>query len=287
MVPVNTDDYKGIGGLWRLARMLRRDYDINAVADLHGVLRSRVIGLAMRLHGIAVARIVKGRAEKRALTAGKIHRQLATSHDRYRDVFHRLGLDSEDDFTTIFADGDAPPFGAFPAKEPGEKRVAVAPFSQHVGKVYPLELTEQVVEQLSRLPGVKVLLFGGGEQEKKLLLPLATRYEGVVSIAHLKHRLEDELSLMATCDAMVTMDSANMHIASLVGLPAVSVWGATHPYCGFMGWRQSLDNAVQLDMECRPCSVFGNRPCRFGDYRCMRRIAPETIVEKVKRLIGI
>ncbi len=56
------------------------------------------------------------------------------------------------------------------------------------------------------------------------------------------------------------MDSATMHIASLLGITVVSVWGATHPFAGFYGYGQHPDNAVQADLPCRPCSVFGDRP---------------------------
>ena len=93
--------------------------------------------------------------------------------------------------------------------------------------------------------------------------------------------LHEELILMSHLDVMVSMDSANMHLASLVATPVVSVWGATHPYAGFMGWRQSEDNAVQLDMDCRPCSIYGNKPCIHGNYPCIKQIEPETIVARI------
>ena len=84
---------------------------------------------------------------------------------------------------------------------------------------------------------------------------------------------------------MISMDSANMHLASLTATPVVSIWGATHPYTGFMGWNQQEQNAVQIELDCRPCSVFGQKPCLRGDYACMNRIAPETIVEKVEHIL--
>jgi ADP-heptose:LPS heptosyltransferase len=91
---------------------------------------------------------------------------------------------------------------------------------------------------------------------------------------------------MSHLDAMVSMDSSNMHLASLTGTPVVSVWGATHPYAGFLGWGQSTDNIVQIDLECRPCSIYGQKPCRRGDYACMNGIAPETIVEKIEHILS-
>lgn len=277
-----TTDYKGAAGMLRLAAELRKHYHIDAVADLHDVLRSWLIDASMRLHGIAVARIDKGRREKRALCKGRLHRQLASSHDRYVAVFERLGFDYSETFEGFSHIGSP----KLPARDTGERWIAIAPFSQHKGKVYPMPLLEQVIGQVAAWPRVRIFLFGGGSQEKQELHRLALKYPHTLSMAELKHNFVDEFALMAACDVMVTMDSANMHMASLAGTPVVSIWGATHPYCGFMGWRQSPESAVQLDLDCRPCSVFGQRPCKYGDYRCMTGIKPETIVEKIKQTIA-
>ena len=98
--------------------------------------------------------------------------------------------------------------------------------------------------------------------------------------------LKEELSLIYQLDVMISMDSANMHLASLVNTPVVSIWGATHPYAGFMGWNQRIDNAVQIDLPCRPCSIYGKKPCYRNDFACMNQITPETIVEKVNHIIN-
>ncbi|RYZ25007.1 MAG: heptosyltransferase, partial [Sphingobacteriales bacterium] len=82
-------------------------------------------------------------------------------------------------------------------------------------------------------------------------------------------------------NAFISMDSANMHLASLFGIPVISIWGATHPYAGFYGWGQQLRNAAQIDLYCRPCSVFGNKPCYRGDHACMEQLAESMVVEKV------
>ena len=96
--------------------------------------------------------------------------------------------------------------------------------------------------------------------------------------------MAEELALMSRLEVMVSMDSVNMHLASLVGTPVVSVWGATHPSAGFMGWRQSVENAVQKDLDCRPCSIYGNKPCVRGDYACLEQISPEDILERINRI---
>jgi ADP-heptose:LPS heptosyltransferase len=77
-----------------------------------------------------------------------------------------------------------------------------------------------------------------------------------------------------------------MHLASLVNVPVVSVWGATHPSAGFMGWGQKLSNVMSVDLPCRPCSIYGNKKCVRGDFACMNSIAPDAIVEKVLSVLN-
>ena len=83
------------------------------------------------------------------------------------------------------------------------------------------------------------------------------------------------------------MDSANMHLASLVNIPVISIWGATHPYAGFMGWNQNPNNAVQIDLNCRPCSIYGNKPCLRNDYACIKNISPELITQRTELALYI
>jgi len=97
--------------------------------------------------------------------------------------------------------------------------------------------------------------------------------------------LKEELILMSHLDVMLSMDSANMHLASLTATPVVSVWGATHPCAGFMGWRQPEENAIQATLDCRPCSIYGQKTCRRGDYACLNMIKPETIAERIDQIL--
>lgn len=160
--------------------------------------------------------------------------------------------------------------------------MAVAPFAKHKGKIYPIENLERVIEHFSRKEGCRIFIFGFGEQEKETIAKLSRRYAGVVNMAEAQLGIAAELALLSHCDVMLSMDSANMHLASLVGLRTVSVWGATHPYTGFLGWRQRTRDVVQLDMTCRPCSVFGDKPCLRGDYHCLAGITPKMIIDKLE-----
>ena len=76
-----------------------------------------------------------------------------------------------------------------------------------------------------------------------------------------------------------------MRRAPMVNTPVVAVWGATHPYAGFLGWKQLPVNCVQLTMSCRPCSIFGDKPCYRGDYACLYDIRPEQVIQKVEGVL--
>lgn len=165
-------------------------------------------------------------------------------------------------------------------KPRGEKWIGIAPFAAHKGKIYPLEKMERVIELLlEREPNCRIFLFGGGAEERELLTQWESRHDRCTCA--LLGSLYNELVLMSHLNTMVSMDSANMHLASLTGTRVVSVWGATHPFAGFMGWNQSPADAVQTTLPCRPCSIFGNKPCLHGDYPCLNSITPEEIVERV------
>lgn len=167
-------------------------------------------------------------------------------------------------------------------KPQGEKWIGIAPFAAHKGKIYPLEKMERVIELLlEREPNCRIFLFGGGAEERELLTQWESRHDRCTCA--LLGSLYNELVLMSHLDTMVSMDSANMHLASLTGTRVVSVWGATHPFAGFMGWNQSPADAVQTTLPCRPCSIFGNKPCLHGDYPCLNSITPEEITERVLR----
>lgn len=292
VVGVNLDDYPGPTGMYRLFRELKKKYSIDAFIDLHEVLRSKLLGLFCRIHGIRMAVINKGRQGKRALTRrrNKVLLPLTSTRARYRQVFHRIGLPLDTRFEGLYGKGgkgDPALFSAITGpRKPGEHWVGIAPFAKHLGKIYPPELMEQVVGTLAGMQGVRLFLFGGGENEEKILQEWAMRYPGVECLAGKQCGFPVELALVSHLDVMVSMDSANMHLASLVRTPVVSIWGATHPYCGFKGWRQKEDDIVQLPMTCRPCSVFGNKVCFRGDYHCLRGISPQVIIDRVVNYIS-
>ncbi len=280
-------EYAGVRGIARLVAQLNARHHFDAFIDLHDVIRTRLIGLFCRLRGIRVSRLNKGRARKRALTRmhNKIMLPLTSQRARYREAFFKAGLIFSEHFDGLYAGrGKADPalFARIHApKAEGERWVAVAPFAAHAGKIYPPELMLKVIRAVAARSDTTIFLMGGGEQECRVLESWAESLPNVISLAGKRYGFGAELALLNHTDAVLTMDSANMHLAAIAGAPTISIWGATHPYCGFKGWRTADADMIQLPLTCRPCSVFGNKPCHRGDLLCLKAIKPEVIINKV------
>ncbi len=275
------ENHSGLIGLLKLAAQLHKLYDIDAVADLHNVSGTWIIDAYMKLRGAKIARLDREKPKRRALVNHKSNEPVTPIHERYRNAFRQLGFEAPDNFTHLYEGRDWPTSPIVLNKEEGQRWIAVSPFSSHKGKAYPLELMEQVIAELTKHENYRIFLMGGGKSEKIALRPIARKYKNVVSMAEVKHKFIDEYALLGNCDLMLTMESANMHLASLVDLQAMTIWGPTSPSCGYLGYNQVEEDDIQLDMDCRPCSITGDKPCRYGDYRCLKNISPEYIVQHV------
>ena len=268
--------HKGLLGLCRLWRDAHLN-DFDYIADFHDVLRTWWLRAEGCLHCKKIAKIDKGRQGKKALTRqkDKVLVQQATSFERYAKVLEQLGFPITPKFTKL-------DYFCFCEKEKttNETWVGLAPSAKYNAKVYPSEKMEQVIKALNERENTTVFLFGGGTEEDQQIDNLCSKYEHVKP-AKSQQGLKGELAMMGQLDVMLSMDSANMHLASLVGTRVVSIWGGTHPYAGFMGWNKKKSDCIQLDLPCRPCSVYGNKPCLRGDYACMNGIMPEQIIEKL------
>ena len=275
------ENYRGLFGLIKLARQLYKMYDIDAVADLHNVSGTWIIDAYLRLRGAQIARLDREKPKRRSLVSHRSTEPVTPIHQRYRNVFTQLGCEAPDNFTHLYEGRDWPVSPIVLEKEPGQRWIAISPFSSHRQKAYPLELMEQVIAELSKRENYWIYLMGGGKAEKIALRGIARKYKRVTSMAEVKHKFIDEYALFAKCDLMLTMESANMHLASLVDLQAMTIWGPTSPSCGYLGYNQVVEDDIQLDMDCRPCSITGDKTCKYGDYRCLGNIKPEDIVKRV------
>lgn len=289
IIAVDTNnEHKGFFGILKLSKQLKK-YNFARIADLHDVLRSKIIRHYLDFPGKKTAVINKGRKEKKALTRlkNKEFKALKTTPQRYVEVFERLGftidlqeklnLEKPELSTKIISlVGNSDQFW-----------IGIAPFAAHESKIYPLDLMEKIISELDKTHKVKILLFGGGKKEVDALSKIGNQYEHVVSIAG-KLTFKEELDLISHLDLMVSMDSGNGHLAALFDIPVLTLWGSTHPYAGFAPFNQPKENQFLPDLEkypLLPLSVYGNKEIS-GYEDVMRTILPEGIIERIREILN-
>jgi len=98
---------------------------------------------------------------------------------------------------------------------------------------------------------------------------LRSRGEGALAVP-----FRELAAVAAHARAVVSNDSAVLHLGPALGVPAVGIFGGTVPEFGFA--RQGTrDEAVGIALGCRPCSVHGRARCPLGHHACMRTLEPD------------
>ncbi len=275
--------HKGFNGIWALYKEIKELNPIGIV-DLHGSLRTNILRLFFSFSSISFKKINKGRIEKKALTRknNKILVPLTPTIHRYGDVLRKIGFPidlSDHEFPVKFITPEKFNASFFNSKL---KWIGIAPFAKHEGKVYPLDLTQKLISLLQK--DNQVFLFGADGYEASKLEIWERAYFNVCSLAG-KYLLFDQIKIISNLDIMISMDSANGHIATNYNIPVITIWGITHPYAGFSPWNQNSQRSILADRNFYPLiptSIYGDY-CPKGYENCMRTIPPEKIIEVVKK----
>ena len=274
-------EHKGVFGIFKLSEVLKK-MNIDVVADLHNVLRSNILKLFFGKR--VFLQIDKGRAEKKALTTGKVFRQLKTTQQRYADVFEKLGF-KVDLRNPVFPDRSVLSDRIIEITgKSNRKWIGIAPFAQYESKMYPLNLMDKVIKTLSKTH--HIFLFGGGKEEIEILSALERQHSNVTNLAG-KLSLDQELDVISNLDLMLSMDSGNAHLAAMLGINVITIWGVTHPFAGFYPFDQDMENALLADRSRYPkipTSIYGNKyPENYK--QASQTVSPEIVVEKINSII--
>lgn len=275
--------------IWGLLRYVERlsDEGFDLCLDMHDVLRTKVLRWGLALRGVKTYYLNKARQERSQLlrqSQPRDLRPLRPMWQRYLDLCLRARLRVPTKIEAIQLETSVQETSISkisPEIAKASPLVGLAPFASTLSKTYDLELMQEVVARLSHA-GVSICLFGGGPQEAQILEDWAGSYAQVYNIAG-KMDLMDELIFIKQLDLMLSMDSANMHLASMLGCPVLSIWCATHPSAGFLGWGQRVEDCLMSEgWTCRPCSIFGKvRHCPQGDMPCRKGLRPQQIVTQI------
>ena len=131
---------------------------------------------------------------------------------------------------------------------------------------------------LARELGASVAIFGS-QSERDLCAGVAKAIHAPVHNFAGETTLADYIDLTSACHLYLSNDSGAMHIASALGVPTVTVFGATnHITTGPTGVNARI---VRENVECSPCQ---KRECPI-DHRCMTRVAASRVAQVALELL--
>ena len=294
--PADVDyTYNGVFGMRELFKKLLRKGDFDVVVDMHDHIRTMVLRTLFKLFGVPVVVFQKGRREKKQFTQkeNKDTKPLPHTVQRYKQAFENAGF--------IF-DILPPPYILLKESVVQEadkwleskgivkngRWIGIAPFAMHTTKIWPLKNYASVMQKILDRQPAKFFMFGGGDKEIAFFKELQKEFPEHCYIVAGEMKIKPELALMKKMDAMICVDSSNMHFGNLLGIPVISIWGGTHPDVGFGPFGANHDNVIQIsrdELPCRPCSVYGREKCYRGDFACLERISPDMVSELVLKKI--
>ena len=168
----------------------------------------------------------------------------------------------------------APPRGASP-----RPLLVLCPGAEYgPAKRWPVERFVVVAKHFMAKRGMRVVLLGApGDApvaaEFSALLPEAENRVGQTSLAEF-------ISTLCLAQLVLSNDSGAMHLASVLRVPTVAIFGSTEPQLtGPLGPRTSV---VRHHVPCSPCFL---RECPI-DFACMTSVTPERVITQAERLLA-
>ncbi|HJU68847.1 MAG TPA: glycosyltransferase family 9 protein [Gemmatimonadaceae bacterium] len=278
---------RGIGGLWAMARTIRRhraEHDANVQRTVAYLAQSSARSAALAVLAGAHERVGFATSPARSMYTKRVP-YIENQHHAAR--LWRLAFPNE-------AKAEPRAERLRPRLFPGSPEkaavdallrehglsgpfVALAPGSVWATKRWPYypELARRISER------VPVVVIGGKEDQPQAdaIAAVVAPDRFVSAVGRLS--LLGSAELIGRATAIVSNDSSPTHLASAMGTATISIFGPTVPDFGFGPLAPRSATLGHAGLACRPCDRHGPRKCPLGHWRCMKELA----VEEVERLV--
>lgn len=261
-----------------LAGIRRRRFDLVINLHPHGERG----GLAALVSG---ARVRVGYDRKGSRTFWYNVKAPYRTGGRYRvehllDALRAIGIDAPATLPSIALAAQDRAFAeAFHAR--GRKPVVILhPGRPDSRRAWPAERYAAVADALVKAHGARIVYIGIATEAARVeavMRAMGTKAESLVGRASVKQ----VAAVMARADLFIGMDSSQLHVASAVGLPTVSLFSYYAP----QDWKPIGEQhiAIRKQLADRPCSP--PTCCQPGEAPCMRNISVEDVLDAARRLL--
>jgi len=153
--------------------------------------------------------------------------------------------------------------------------VAMAPGSVWATKRWPWVHWIDLAGKVARKTRYNVVLVGGPDDQSLCGNIAMKAGDGVFNSAGY-FDVPGSAELIRRASAIVTGDTAPLHLGVAVDTPVIALFGPTVPEFGFAPTGER-DRVIGLDLDCRPCSIHGSEQCPLSHHDCMRKLFPTQV----------
>ncbi|MGI8602619.1 MAG: lipopolysaccharide heptosyltransferase II [Verrucomicrobiales bacterium] len=144
-------------------------------------------------------------------------------------------------------------------------------------KRWPAEKFAAVAREVAAQRNIEWLLVGTAAEKllgEQIAAGLNGSHRNLIGQTSLV-QLMDEL---AGCRLLLTNDTGTMHLAAVLGVPVVAIFGSTEPaWTGPLGPGHAV---IRHHVECSPC-FHRQCPRKHDRYRCMEAVTVEEVISAV------
>ena len=267
-------------------RLRKRGYD--HIIDLHDNLRTRALRFLVR--GVKWSVYKKGSIRRRYAVARRSPGSLDGKHvvERYTDALAPLGIHGVITLPKLYPSKADEAWAAEILKGKDSSPlhpVAFAPGAKWATKGWPKGKWADLLGVTLKDEGVFPVMIGGVDERGLCADILAEGGIAGVNAAG-EGSILQSAALIGACEALVTGDSAPLHIACAVDTPVVAIFGPTVRGFGFYPLGVD-DRVVETELDCRPCSLHGDDSCPKGHFKCMESISPERVFDALNDVLAL
>jgi heptosyltransferase-2 len=149
-------------------------------------------------------------------------------------------------------------------------------------KSWPIPHFAELASRLADLAGVSILvLCGPDEREPARAIVLAADHPRVVGMADQTLGIGLSKACVRRSALLITTDSGPRHFAAAFNTPVITLFGPTH-----IAWTRTYHPHAWHMLHRVPCGPCQQRVCPEGHHRCMRELAPESVLQVALRALA-
>ncbi len=169
----------------------------------------------------------------------------------------------------------------------GEGYVLISPGAKWHTKQWLEEYYISLIKKIIHETGLNIVLTGDSSDLnlcERLVKGAGLLKSHIINLTG-KTGLRELFAVIGNSRAVITTDSAPLHIGWATGNYVIALFGPTVKEFGFQPEDKRV-RIIEKEMECRPCSLHGSNKCKFKDRACMKRIEPHEVMGELHKILN-